>query len=331
MEKNIKKFAIFGCGSIAGVHADAIKSLENAQLVACADVVFDAAKRFAEKFNIKAYEDFSALIEDENIDVISICTPNGTHAEYAIKALGADKNVVVEKPMATTTADCDRIIEALGKSMGKLTVISQLRTAPDVIRAREIVRSGKLGKLVLCDLHMKYYRSPDYYKGSWKGTLKMDGGGALMNQGIHGVDLLLFIAGPVKETKSVVKTLVHDIEVEDAAVSAVEFENGAIGIIEATTAVNPSFDREIYIHGTNGYMYICNNCIEKLVIDGVDMPCDKFISRGDSADPTAVTYEEHAKQIGGFVDVIDGKDIEYVTAYEGRKAVDVIERIYKDK
>ena len=331
MENSIKKFAIFGCGGIAKVHAEAVKHIENAELVACADVVYDAAKKFASDCNIKACESFLDLLADENIDVINICTPNGTHAEYAIKALNANKNVVVEKPMATTTKDCDKIIEALDKSEGKLTVISQLRTAPDILKAREIVREGKLGKLVLCDLHMKFYRSPDYYNGSWKGTLKMDGGGALMNQGIHGVDLLLFIAGPIKNTKSIVKTLVHNIEVEDTAVSAVEFENGAIGVIEATTAINPSFDRQIFIHGTNGYMSICQNNIEKLVIDGEDIPCGKYVSRGDSANPTAVTFEEHAKQISGFIDVINGADVEYVTAQEGRRAVDTIERIYNDK
>ena len=327
----MKNFVIFGCGMISNIHAKAVESLENAKLLGCCDVNVEAAKTFSEKYGIKCYENIDEILNDKNVDIVCICTPSGTHAELAIKFLNAGINVVVEKPMAINTKDCERIIEASEKNGAKIMVVSQLRTSPDIKRAREIVQTGKLGKLVLCDLYMKYYRSEDYYKGSWRGTLKMDGGGALMNQGIHGVDLLQYIVGPVKNIKSIVKTLVHNIEVEDTAVSAVEFENGALGVIEATTAVNPSFDREMKVHGTKGYMYICDNCIEKLVVDGEEQPCEKYNSLGSSSDPTAVQYFEHAKQFSAFIDVINGQDIEYVSGYEGIKAVDIIERIYSDR
>ena len=327
----MRNFVIYGCGMIANVHALAIKSLKDAILLGCADVKTDAAKSFAEKYHINHYETIEDVLADKQVDVVCICTPSGTHAQLAITFLNAGIHVVVEKPMAINTRDCDRIIEASEKSGAKIMVISQLRTSPDILRAREIVQSGVLGKLVLCDLHMKYYRSKEYYNNSWRGTWEMDGGGALMNQGIHGVDLLQYIVGPVKNIKSIVKTLVHKIETEDTVVSVVEYENGALGVIEATTAVNPSFDREIKIHGTNGYMEICDNCMQRFVVDGTENDCKKYDSVGTSNDPAAVKYYEHAKQLTIFMNVLEGKDEEYVNGYEGRKAVDIIERVYKDK
>lgn len=327
----MKNFVIYGCGLIANVHALAINSLENAKLLGCSDVKIDAAKSFAEKYNIVCYETIEDVLADKQVDVVCICTPSGTHAQLAITFLHAGIHVVVEKPMAINTRDCDRIIEASEKSGAKIMVISQLRTSPDILHAREIVQSGVLGKLVLCDLHMKYYRSKEYYNSSWRGTWKMDGGGALMNQGIHGVDLLQYIVGPVKNIKSIVKTLVHQIETEDTVVSVVEYENGALGVIEATTAVNPSFDREIKLHGTKGYLEICDNCIQRFVVDGVEKECKKYDSAGTSNDAAAVKYYEHAKQLAIFMNVLDGKNEEYVNGYEGRKAVDIIERVYKDK
>lgn len=325
----MKNFVIYGCGLISTVHAEAVKSLENANLLGCCDIRTESAKAFAEKYNIKCYESIEDILADKQVDVVCICTPSGTHAELAVKFLNAKINVVVEKPMALNTADCDKIIEAAEKNGAKITVISQLRTGDDVNRAREIIQSGALGTLVLCDLHMKYYRNKEYYNNSWRGTIKMDGGGALMNQGIHGVDLLQYIVGPIKNLKSICRTLVHDIEVEDTAVAVAEYENGALGVIEATTAINPSYDREIKIHGSKGCIEICDNCIQRLVIDGVEHPCGTYQSVGSSSDPSKVQYFEHAKQISRFIEVIDGKDMEYVSGYEGRKAVDIIERIYK--
>lgn len=324
-------FTIYGCGMISDVHALAAKSLDGAELVGCADIAKARADVFAEKYGIKAYETLEDMLADKEVDVVCICTPNGTHAELAVKALRAGKNVIVEKPMAINTKECDEIIAEAEKSTGKIMVISQMRTAPDIIRAKELVQSGDIGKIILCDLYMKYYRDPSYYKDSWHGTLKMDGGGALINQGIHGVDIIQFVVGPIVNTKSFVKTQIHDIEAEDTVVSAIEFENGAIGVIEATTSVNPGYDREIKIHGSRGTIEICQTCIERLVIDGIEQECNKFVSRGDSNSASTVTFEEHAKQFETFIRAINGEDVEYVDQYEGKKAVEIIESIYKDK
>lgn len=323
-------FAVFGCGVIAGIHAAAVADVDGACLVGCADVVSAAAERFAEKWNVKAYADFEALISAPEIDAISICTPSGTHADLAIKALNAGKNVVLEKPMAITVADCDRVIEAASKSSGKITVISQLRTSPDVVRAKEIVESGRLGKTVLVELNMRYYRAPEYFVGSWRGTKKMDGGGALMNQGIHGVDLLQYITGPVRNIKSIVRTLSHNIEVEDTAVAAIELESGALGVIVASTATHPGFDREIRIHGTKGAIELREDKLVRIVVDGVDEPCEEYTSQGTASNNAALAHSGHARQISAFVNAINLNTPPTVDEHEGRIAVDIIERIYND-
>ena len=297
----MKNFVIYGCGLIAKTHAAAIKSLENATLLGCSDVRIDAAKSFAETHSIACYEQIDDILADKQVDVVCICTPSGTHAELAVKFLSAGKNVIVEKPMALNTADCDKMIDAAEKNGAKITVISQMRTSEDVRRAREIVKSGALGQLVLCDLYMKYYRSKEYYSDGWHGTKAMDGGGALMNQGIHGIDLLQYIVGPIKNLKSFCGALVHNIEVEDTAVAIAEYENGAFGVIEATTAVNPSFDRELKIHGTKGYIELCDNCMQKLVIDGKEESAIMYESVGGSHDPALIDYVNHAKQISEFI------------------------------
>lgn len=323
-------FAVFGCGVIAGIHAAAIADVEGAVLVGCADAVPAAAEKFADRWGVRTYPDFEALINSPDIDAISICTPSGTHAELAIRALERDKNVVLEKPMAITVADCDRVIAAALKSRGKITVISQLRTSPDVLRAREIVRSGKLGKIVLVELNMRYYRAPEYFIGSWRGTKKMDGGGALMNQGIHGVDLLQYIAGPVMNIKSIVRTLSHNIEVEDTAVAAIELQSGAIGVIVASTAAHPGFDREIRINGTRGAIELREDKLVRIVIDGVDEPCEEYTSQGTASNNAALAHAGHARQIAAFVEAINSGTRPAVDEHEGRVAVEIIERIYRD-
>ena len=327
--KNKLRFAIYGCGVIAKIHAAAISELDGADLYACADVVYDAAASFAEKHGIVALDNFDSVLESENVDVVCICTPSGTHAKLAIKALEKNKHVVLEKPMAISSEECNGIISALERSQAKITVISQMRTSPDVLRAAELVNSGKLGKIILAELNMRYYRGVEYYKGSWRGTKKMDGGGALMNQGIHGIDLIRYIMGPIKNVQSIVRTLEHNIEVEDTAVAALEYENGALGVIVASTATHPGFDREIKINGTRGAIELKEDRLVRMIIDGTEYPCEKFTSIGGAGNNTLLDHKAHARQIGDFIRAIRGENIRYVNESDGRCAVDIIEQIYK--
>lgn len=328
MNKKLK-FAIYGCGVIAATHVKAIAEVPGAELYACADISQPLADSFAGKHGIKSYADFDALISENDIDVVCICTPNGTHSQLAVKAISAGKHVVLEKPMAISSDECEEIIRAVKKYQAKITVISQMRTSPDIIKAKKMIESGVIGRVILAELNMCYYRSGDYYRGSWRGTKSMDGGGALMNQGIHGVDLILHLMGDVKNVQSIVRTLFHDIEVEDSAVAALEFENGALGVITASTATHPGFDREIKIYGTRGAVFLREDRLVKIVIDGASEPCEEFVSVGGAGTNMLLDHAGHARQISDFVKAINGECVKYPDEYDGKKAVEIIEKIYK--
>lgn len=325
------KFGILGCGLIASVHADAISHIDNATLVGVADNKLEFAKKFAQKRGIKAFNDYFEMLSSSEIDVVCICTPSCFHAQNAIDALNNGKHVVLEKPMALSTKDADLVIKTC-KNTGKLlTVISQLRFSEDILRVKNLIEKGALGKITLCELNMRYYRSPDYYSSSpWKGKLEFDGGGALMNQGIHGVDLFEYIVGDIKKVNGLIKTLVHDIEVEDSAVAIVEFSNGALGTIMASSCAYPGFNRKITINGSDGYVILSENKIEKLVIKDTVREENDLEKSTMSSDASTVSYEYHKRQIENLISAINGEEELLIDANEGKKAVAVIESIYKN-
>ena len=331
MDKKIIRFGILGCGMIARFHTGALNSLPNAELVGVADAMPEFAKKFAEANGIKAYESYEAMLSDPQIDAICICTPSGFHAENALQALRAKKHVVLEKPMAFTAEECRKIDETAKENGCILTVICQLRFSKDVQKLRRLLAENAFGKLVFCDLYMKYWRDPAYYASSnWKGTKKFDGGGALMNQGIHGVDLLLYLVGDAKLLCAKNKTHFHNIEVEDLSVAMLEFENGAMGVIEASTCSNPGFERRLEITGTEGSVVLVENRIEKLILKGEDCTeSEEAKPSGNTAsDPAAMDSALHALQISNFIGAIYGEEELVMTAKEGGRAVALIDAIY---
>lgn len=332
-EKKILRFGIVGCGMIAGVHAEALRSLEGAALAGVADARKESAVAFAEKHGIKAYENYEAMLADGEIDAVCICTPSGFHAENALAALRAGKHVAVEKPIAMTAEEADEIIRT-AKECGKLvTVISQMRFATDVIFLKEAIDTGKLGTLKMCDLYMKYWRDGSYYHGSpWKGNRALDGG-VLMNQGIHGVDLLRHLIGGATVIGSVSDRLTHQIESPDTALALLRYDCGALGVIEASTATYPGFEMRLEIIGERGYALFLDNHLEKLVIEGEEMalPEEEHISDGTAHDPTAVGFKKHAHQLQNFMDAIHGEATLMVDGEAGRGAVAMILDIYNEK
>ena len=315
---------------IADFHAAAIGSLENACLVGVADARAENAKSFAEKYSVKAYDSFESMLADGEVDAVCICTPNGYHAENAITALQAKKHVVLEKPMAITVEDTLRVANACEQSGCMLSVVSQLRFSQDVKRVKDLLAENAFGKLVFCNLSMKYWRDPAYYaNGVWKGTKALDGGGALMNQGIHGVDLLLYIAGDAKVLSAKTQTAFHDIEVEDVAVAMLAFENGCVGTLEASTCAYPGFERVIEIVGSEGCAVLKENTLTKLVVRGetvVDL--ENVALAGTASDPAAMSYTLHAKQLDNFIKAVQGKEPLLMNAVEGQRAVKLIQEIY---
>lgn len=326
--KKILNFAILGCGMIADIHAKAIASLKNAHLVGVADNKAELAQNFAQKYGVKAYASYEELLADE-VDAVCICTPSGFHAQNAIDALNAGKHVVLEKPMAITAADTERIIDTCQKTDKKLTVISQMRFAKDVNRLKKLVEDGAFGTLAFCNIYMKYWRSPEYFSSSaWKGTLAFDGGGALMNQGIHGIDLLLYIAGDATVLGAKKQTVYHKVEVEDSVAALLQFENGAIGTVEASTCTYPGFERRIEILGSSGCAVLCEDKLEKLIIDGQSVLEGVAEVAATASNPAAVQYENHALQIDNLIKAVQGEEPLFIDQNEGKRAVKLIEEIY---
>lgn len=331
MTQRAVRFGILGCGMIANFHADALAQLADARLAGVADAMPASTEKFAESRKIKAYADYNAMLADPEIDAICICTPSGFHFENALQALKAKKHVVLEKPMAFTEAEAEQLEEAAAKSGCVLTVISQLRFSEDIRKVKSLVESGAFGKLIFCDLYMKYWRSPEYFaSSSWKGTRRFDGGGALMNQGIHGVDLLLYLAGNAKVVYAKNRTCYHNIEVEDASVAMLEFENGATGVIEASTCAYPGFERRIEIVGTEGSVVLVENRIERLTVGGKTVDAaGQLPVAGTASDPAAMSHYLHSLQLRNFIDAVFGKEKLAISAADGKRAVALIEQIYQ--
>ena len=322
------KFGILGAGMAANLHAKALVDSELGELAAVADNNYDAAAAFAEKWGVSAFESYEKMLESD-IDAVCICTPSYFHAENAILALKCGKHAVVEKPMALNVADADSVIAA-AEQYGKLvSVISQFRFSEDIAKVKRAVEDGLFGKISLCTLTMKYYRSEEYYSSSnWKGTLKYDGGGALINQGIHGVDLAQYIMGGVKSSLGRVATRHHNIEAEDTAVATVEFECGALGTIVASTCASPGFARRIEINGDRGYAVIRENAIEKMVIDGNSIETVTASYVNSASDPGALDIGMHRRQLENVIRAARGEEELLIDGREGRKAVKIIEDIY---
>ena len=327
------RFAILGCGMIASYHADAINDIENAILVGAFDLNKESLEKFCNKYSVKAFSSLNEMLESENVDTVCICLPSGLHCENAVLCAEHKKHIVIEKPIALDNEQCDRIIKSADENGVMATVISQLRYSGSVNAVKEAVDDGKFGKIVLCDISMKYYRSAEYYSSSnWKGTFKMDGGGALMNQGIHGIDLLQHIMGPVVSVQAYAKTLLHNIEAEDTLVAALEYKNGAVGTVQATTSVYPGFQRKISVCGTEGSVVLSENIIEKSEFKNKN-PFENIdfgtMDMKTGSRPDAMRYELHRDQIADFIKCVNNNTVPALSAREGKKAVEIICAIYE--
>lgn len=328
------RFGVIGCGAIGRWHAISIGKVDGAVLSGVTDRSSAAAGNFAEEFGARSYESVEEMLASDDIDAVSICTPSGLHADLAVKAAEAGKHILMEKPMALTIADCDRIISAVDKAGVKAGVVFQSRFKKTAKTLKELVDQGKLGKIICADVFMRYYRSPEYYAASgWRGTWAMDGGGALMNQGIHSVDLLQYIMGPVKSVMAEARTLYHKIEVEDTVGAVVEFESGAIGLIQATTAIHPGYPRILTLSGTNGSVSISDD--DFISWDIKDIPLPEDITLGyekanlSSSDPMSFPTDGHEKQISDMVDAIINDRDPMISCREGKKSVLIIQSVYR--
>ena len=318
-------FGIVGAGMIAPIHADAIKRVPGARLVAFCSRSAEKARNLAKEYDVRFYDDYTEMLKDDEIDCISICTPSGTHLDIGRLAAGAGKHIIVEKPVDITVEKADELVEECRRNNVRMGSIFQMRYNKSSIKAKEIIGSGKLGRIIMADAYMKFYRPPEYYKNStWKGTCEIDGGAALINQAIHGIDLLLWLAGEVKSVYAVCRTQRHDIEAEDTVAAVLEFENGATGVIEAATSVYPDMQQEIHVHGINGTMILAGTEVTYIkmleLMDGT-----KYSEQQKSGDTLG---EPHYLQYKEFVEAVSRGRDPILDGAEGIKALKLVRAVY---
>ena len=286
MDRNPLSFALVGCGALAETHARALAALpDKARLVCCCDSDSDRAEAFATRHGLQV-RGWRSILEDKAIHAVTFCTPSGVHGWLGVEALRAGKHVVIEKPMEVTTEACDLLLEAQRESGTMLAVICQHRFDPASQFARETLLSGALGRIVLVDARVPWYRTQEYYdSGDWRGTWALDGGGCLMNQGVHTVDLMLWLAGPVSRVGAVMRTAAHErIEVEDTLCAHLEFACGAVGTLVAATSAYPGFPVRLALHGTEGTLVLEGDELHTLAIKGRELL-------------TGAGASEHARQV----------------------------------
>ena len=322
-------FAVIGAGVIGPTHAQAIAAVADAKLVCVCDVIEERAKALAEQYGAAWTTSLGEALIRDDVQAVSICTPSGMHGDHAIKAAEAGKHILCEKPLDITLSRIDETIQAAEENHIWLACVFQSRTVPEHIKVREAVRGGKLGKLVLGDCYQKWYRAHSYYASAgWRATWELDGGGCLMNQGVHGVDLIQWIMGKAARVSAHARHLTRNIPVEDTVVAIVEWANGALGIMEATTSNYPGLDMRMEISGDDGTIVVDGGAITRWAIEGEEEGATGEAAGGASADPLAITSVGHTAHIEDLCRCIRENREPLVPGREARNAVEIIKAIY---
>ena len=322
-------FAILGCGAISRIHALAINDIDNANLYGVFDYDFSKASKMAKEYECKVFSSLEEMLGDDNVDIVNICLPSGLHAEAINKIANAKKHIIVEKPIAITREQLRLVEESIHRNEVKIESISQLRFTNAIKEVKQAIEEGRLGKLLTIDSNMKFYRNDEYYKnGGWRGTYQMDGGGALMNQGIHGIDLMIYLMGDFDNVSATCKTIGHNIETEDIAYLYIEFKNGALGSAICSTISKPGYPRRIEITGTKGTVIIEEDSIVSWDIEGEERKCEKSSTNCGST-PNIDNYEYHKYQFEDLIHAIDKNLNTLIDEKEASKSVNLILSAYE--
>jgi len=334
-------FAIVGCGLVARVHARALAQIPEARLVAVTSRRRESAEALVRVTGsaCAVYPELDPILRRPDVDAVIVATPSGAHMEPALAAAAAHKHVIVEKPLDITLERCDQIIESCRRNGILLGTVFPARFMDANRLLKKALQQGRFGRLTLAQTACKWWRPQSYYdEGGWKGTRALDGGGALMNQAIHSVDLLSWLMGPVAEVSAFTATLAHErIEVEDTAVACLRFANGALGVIEAATSAYPGTRRTIAVHGDRGTAVIEEDVIQRWQC--TPDPADDLRLRqealspepssGGASNPAGISPEGHRRQFADFVDAIRAARQPEVDGAEGRKAVELVLAVYR--
>ncbi len=331
-------YAVLGLG-VGMAHADAAYGSERAELVAVCDIDEKRLAKAQRKYaGVTAYTDFEELIADERVDVISVCLPSAMHADFAVRAMEAGKHVLVEKPLDITPERAQLIEDARQRTGMTCGVVHQNRFNVDMYPIREAVESGRMGKLILGTFAVKWYRDQAYYdNGGWRGTWEMDGGGSLMNQAVHTVDLMQWLMGDVESVTSHVGIYNHDIKTEDTTASLIKFKSGAVATFVSTTCAYPGISTEIMLYGTGGSVEADADRLKTWKMkdaEDEDAEEEAMLARYGGGNMTAIP-EDAARSFGhdhvvlNMIDaVLDGHDPEVMPA-DAIKAVKIVCAVYE--
>lgn len=323
--------AIIGCGLIGGFHFRALSKIPAYDIKGVWDAIPEVAKNFTDTYGIKGYNSLRELLSDPEVNVVDICLPSSLHAEYGCQAAAAGKHVIVEKPIDITMEAANRLVKTCENSKVFLAVILQNRFIPSVIKVKQALENNVLGKIYAGEASIKWFRDENYYKSSkWKGTKKFDGGGALINQSIHTIDLLLWFLGDFKSVASLVRTVRHEIEVEDLAMAIAQFKNGAIATVTGATSLKPGFSERVELYGEKGAIALevgrivrwkVDGCLEEDYLDAPPVNCA-------SADPAGIAPDNHQSQFTAIAEAILKGEQPPVSGTDAMRALEFILDIY---
>lgn len=328
------KFALIGCGRIAKRHSELLGygQVKNAQLVGVCDVVEEKAKKIGDHFNVPSFNKIQSMLDEIDVDVVVILTESGNHAKHVIEVAKYKKHIVVEKPMALTLDDADEMINTCDEAGVKLFVVKQNRFNVPVVKTREAVDSGRFGKLVLGTVRVRWCRPQAYYdQDAWRGTWELDGG-VLTNQASHHIDLLEWMMGDVESVQAMSTTALSNIEVEDTAVVNLRFKSGALGIIEATTAVRPrDLEGSLSILGEKGSVEIGGFAVNQMKTWNFieEQSGDNEVLEKYSVNPPNVYGFGHQAYYEHVVDSVISNTKHLVDGLQGRKSLELINAIYE--
>ncbi len=327
-------FGLVGCGVISSVHFKALETVERANLVATCDIIEERAANAAEEYGAEAYyTDFNDLLARDDIDVVHVTTPSSHHHVVSIAASEAGKHSLVTKPIDVTLKNIDAMIEAAEANDVKLAAAHQFRSYDSFRQLKRAIDEGRLGEIHYANAFVPWWRGQDYYTDRWQGTWEFDGGGALMNQGIHRVDLILWMMGEVAEVCGYAATRAHEMETEDIGTAAVLFESGAHGVLQGTTLTHKGMDTRVEVHGSKGNVVIESQKITHWDVEGEPSlaEADGLDDETSAADPTAGLsdgVEAHREQVDALLDWIEGTGEPVVSGPDARRPVELILAIY---
>ena len=323
--------AIVGCGMISKVHLAAFHQIPEAHICGVWSRSPESTKRCAAENGVRAYESFEAVCNDPEVNIVTLCTPPGFHVDYGLQAADAGKHLIIEKPLDINYDKAQKLVKTYAEKRLKLAVIYQNRYTEDSRRVKKAIDQGLLGKLILGDAYVKWYRSAEYYTSAdWRGTWEVEGGGALINQAIHSIDLLQWYMGKVKSVSGTVRTVTHQINTEDLGAAVLEFENGALGVIEGSTAIVPGFKERLEIHGQKGTIILEGGNIKEWKVEGCNeadyVQAHKIIyGRTDSP---SISFTNHQAQLQEIITSIQNGQEPEVNGEEGLKSLAIVLSIY---